>query len=234
MPNPTLYDNFSRVKDWAVEKFADKETLANTLSDVAFSGDYNDLENTPDLSGYVTDTELDSMSYASKSYVVSYVTDAISNIPGVDLSSYVTKADLSAQSYVTSAALESMAYATTTYVMDKVNAIIDGAPAALDTLNELAAAINDDANFASTVTTALGNKANASDVYTKTEIGNMSYVSQSSLSSMGYISAIPAEYITESELSGMSYVSQTSLSGMAYVTALSQNEMDTLFPITNS
>jgi hypothetical protein len=38
-------------------------------------------------------------------------------------------------------------------------AIVDAAPATLDTLNELAAAINDDASFASTVTTALGTKA---------------------------------------------------------------------------
>lgn len=36
--------------------------------------------------------------------------------------------------------------------------LIDGAPAALDTLNELAAALNDDENFAATVTTALGNR----------------------------------------------------------------------------
>ena len=36
-----------------------------------------------------------------------------------------------------------------------VAALIDGAPGALDTLNELAAAINDDATFTSTVTTAL-------------------------------------------------------------------------------
>lgn len=35
--------------------------------------------------------------------------------------------------------------------------IIDSAPSALDTLNELAAALNDDANFAGTVTTQLGN-----------------------------------------------------------------------------
>jgi len=39
-----------------------------------------------------------------------------------------------------------------------INAAIDGAPGALDTLNELAAAIGDDASFASTVTTALGNR----------------------------------------------------------------------------
>jgi len=37
-----------------------------------------------------------------------------------------------------------------------VTNLIDGAPGALDTLNELAAAINDDATFTTTVTTALG------------------------------------------------------------------------------
>ena len=37
--------------------------------------------------------------------------------------------------------------------------LVDGAPLALDTLNELAAAINDDASYAATITTALGNKA---------------------------------------------------------------------------
>jgi len=36
--------------------------------------------------------------------------------------------------------------------------LIDGAPAALDTLNEIAAAINDDASYAATITTALAGK----------------------------------------------------------------------------
>ncbi|MDZ7824677.1 MAG: hypothetical protein U5K75_12045 [Ahrensia sp.] len=39
-----------------------------------------------------------------------------------------------------------------------LNALTTGAPAALDTLAELAAAIADDANYAGTVTTALGNR----------------------------------------------------------------------------
>lgn len=39
-----------------------------------------------------------------------------------------------------------------------VNALVDGAPGALDTLNELAAALGDDAAFQSTVTTALAGK----------------------------------------------------------------------------
>jgi hypothetical protein len=44
------------------------------------------------------------------------------------------------------------------YVDATVAAVIDSAPAALDTLNELAAALGDDANFSATVTTALATK----------------------------------------------------------------------------
>ena len=43
----------------------------------------------------------------------------------------------------------------------QVNAILTGAPAALNTLDELAAALGDDANFAATVTTSLGNKVDS-------------------------------------------------------------------------
>jgi hypothetical protein len=43
----------------------------------------------------------------------------------------------------------------------QVNALLTGAPAALNTLDELAAALGDDANFASTVTTNLGLKVDS-------------------------------------------------------------------------
>jgi hypothetical protein len=45
-----------------------------------------------------------------------------------------------------------------------ISNLIDTAPDALNTLNEIAAAINDDASYAATITTALGTKANLSDV----------------------------------------------------------------------
>jgi len=48
--------------------------------------------------------------------------------------------------------------ATTAYVQTELTDLIGGAPGALDTLNELAAAINDDASYASTVTTLVGTK----------------------------------------------------------------------------
>ena len=44
------------------------------------------------------------------------------------------------------------------YVTAQVAALVDSAPDALDTLNELAAAINDDASFTSTITTSIGTK----------------------------------------------------------------------------
>jgi hypothetical protein len=49
-------------------------------------------------------------------------------------------------------------YATETYVDTEVSNLVDSAPGTLDTLNELAAALGDDPNFATTVTTSIGTK----------------------------------------------------------------------------
>ena len=48
--------------------------------------------------------------------------------------------------------------ATTAYVKAALAAMVDSSPSALDTLNELAAALNDDPNFAATMTTELSKK----------------------------------------------------------------------------
>ena len=50
------------------------------------------------------------------------------------------------------------AAASTAFVQQELTTLIGGAPGTLDTLNELAAAINDDANYNSTLTTALATK----------------------------------------------------------------------------
>jgi len=52
--------------------------------------------------------------------------------------------------------------ATKGYVDTAVSNVIDAAPAALDTLNELAAALGDDANFSTTMTNSLAGKLNLS------------------------------------------------------------------------
>lgn len=56
-----------------------------------------------------------------------------------------------------------------------INNLVDSAPDALNTLNELAAAIDDDASFSTTITNALANKSNVGHThderyYTETEI----------------------------------------------------------------
>jgi hypothetical protein len=50
-------------------------------------------------------------------------------------------------------------YATQTYVGTAVSNLVDSSPAALNTLNELAAALGDDPNFATTVTNSIALKA---------------------------------------------------------------------------
>jgi hypothetical protein len=51
-----------------------------------------------------------------------------------------------------------------TAISGAVSTLVDGAPDLLNTLNELAAAINDDANYTTTLTSALATKANSADV----------------------------------------------------------------------
>jgi hypothetical protein len=81
--------------------------------------------------------------------------------------------------------------ATKSYVDTQVNNLIDGAPATLDTLNEIAAALADTANFSDTVVlktgstmsgplamgtnkiTGVGNPTNAQDVVTKYYLDNV-------------------------------------------------------------
>ena len=58
-----------------------------------------------------------------------------------------------------SAATNTTQLATTAFVATAVAGIVDTAPAALNTLNELAAALGDDANYATTTTNAIATKA---------------------------------------------------------------------------
>jgi len=82
------------------------------------------------------------------------------------LESYTLTEDLDATvggyGYIKSADLSG--YATESYVgtavSNAVDGLVDGAPGLLDTLNEIAAAIADDENYATTMTTALAGKQN--------------------------------------------------------------------------
>ena len=59
-------------------------------------------------------------------------------------------------------AVDTSVIATRSYVDTEVSGLVDSAPATLDTLNELAAALGDDPDFATTISNQIGNKANNS------------------------------------------------------------------------
>ena len=58
--------------------------------------------------------------------------------------------------------LNNNGYATQTYVQGQVDNLVNGASSALNTLNELATALGNDANFATTITNSLAGKVNLS------------------------------------------------------------------------
>jgi hypothetical protein len=93
---------------------------------------------------------------------------ATSDITGLD-AALADKAPLASPAFTgtptaptATAGANSTQIATTAFVAAAVAALIDGSPGALDTLNELAAALGDDANFASTITNSLALKAEKS------------------------------------------------------------------------
>lgn len=71
--------------------------------------------------------------------------------------------------------------ATETYVNTKVASLVDSAPETLDTLNELAAALGDDPNFATTMATKLGELETAVDNF---EVPNSNLVNGSAEGSL--------------------------------------------------
>ena len=79
------------------------------------------------------------------------------DVPAANLTGTIAAARLSTAA-TQAESDDSTKIATTAYVTDKITTLIGGAPSTLNDLNELAAAINDDANYNSTLTTALGTK----------------------------------------------------------------------------
>jgi hypothetical protein len=101
-----------------------------------------------------TKTEVDTADALKANQATTYTkteVDAnIAAIPGTDLS----------------------AYDTSVQVDTKIAGIVDSAPETLNTLNELALALGDDANHVTTMTTLVGTKADQATTYTKTEVDN--------------------------------------------------------------
>ena len=141
---------------WSSEIITD--TLSLSLSDITNVSSTSPTEGQV-LSYDVTNTEWINTTPID-AYTKTEVDTAIGNV-SVDLSGY----DTSVQVDTKIAAIpdtDLSAYDTSAQVDTKVASIVDSAPATLDTLNELAAALGDDANHVTTMTTLIGTKSDAS------------------------------------------------------------------------
>ena len=96
--------------------------------------------------------------------------DLVDELTSADLATYATK------SYVTTQIPSLTGYATETYVTTQVSNLVDSAPATLNTLNELAAALGDDANFSTTLTNQIAAKADPYSTATVTVSGGKYYI----------------------------------------------------------
>lgn len=85
----------------------------------------------------------------------------LGNVANESKATLFTSPDLTGTPTATTAAsgTNSTQLATTAFVSTAVSNLVAAAPAALDTLNELAAALGNDANFSTTVTNAIGLRA---------------------------------------------------------------------------
>ena len=114
--NAKVYANVAPLLASIPPGYTDEDTYAN-ISPLLFSGDYNDLTNKP-------------------------------NIPSLS------------------------GYATESFVDSAVANLVNSAPSTLDTLNELAAALGNDADFSNTVVTSIA--AKASNTYVQAELSALS------------------------------------------------------------
>ena len=190
------------------------------------------------LSSYITESELDGMGYATQAYVM----DRISEIPGTDLSSYVTKDYLSQQaylqsipseyiteselnsilsSYITGSELNGMGYVTNTQLNDTLGSYI--------TQEELSA------NGYLTQHQSLDGYATQSYVqnyvssYGGTKVVEVTQAQYDAMEQAGTLDpdvvyiitdAQPQNVVTHTELEAMSYVTQEYLSNQGYITSI--------------
>jgi len=182
----------------------DQSKITNLVSDLSLKAPSED----PVFTGSVTLPT--SISLSNSSIIdLTHLSSITSSVQGqIDLKASLSSPALSGIPTAPTAApgTTTTQIATTEYVHFEINDLLNGAPAALDTLNELAAAINDDANFAGTVTTALGLKAPlASPTFTGTVILPNSTITEA---------MIAANAITNDKISASAAIDQSKISGL--------------------
>ena len=125
---------------------------------------------TSDSLVYIADTQDSGSSYASKKITVANLLSDVAST--TDLGTFSgTTIDNNVSIKAAIQALETALEAETTARGTAISNLVDGAPGLLDTLNELAAAINDDENFVTTITNLIdANETHIDNVATLTGV----------------------------------------------------------------
>lgn len=97
-----------------------------------------------------------------------------------DLPYHLSENDIPNVTALVEAAMQDVQTAISNSVSTAISGLVDSAPAALDTLNELAAAIADDSTFANTITNAIANKADIVHSHSLDELSDVSVSSATS------------------------------------------------------
>ena len=132
-----------KVRD--IDAGVDRLTI-NSSGTAGFSGNL-DVGAGIDVTGNITVTgTVDGVDIATKDAVFSALTSGSATLSNGVLATTQSQGD------------NSQKVATTAYTDTAVSNLVDSAPGALNTLNELAAAVNDDANFSTTITNNIATK----------------------------------------------------------------------------
>jgi len=152
--------------------------------------------------------------------------DLLDELTSADLGTYATK------SYVASQVPSLTGYATENYVDTEIANLVDSAPATLDTLNELAAALGDDANFSTTITNSLANKANTSSLATVATSGSYNdLTNQPTIPTNNNQLTNGANYITAADVPNTNTIEYTSTTSASVNDVVMLNTDGTVTPV---
>jgi hypothetical protein len=174
-----------------------------------------------DLTGYATETYADQAEADAKAYA-----DGLAS--NYDAAGSATTAESNANTYTDNLIGDATIDGTTgNTVADRIDAavsgLVDSAPGVLDTLNELAAAINDDADFATTITTSISSGDAA------TLASAESYADQAELDAVATANAY-----TDAEIAAIPPVDLTGYATEAYVDTAESDAVSTANAYTDS
>jgi len=199
-------------------KFGDGTTAWTSL---AYANDPGIANLTNTLTGYVEITDIGAISGvagldASKNLIVPGSSIVIEGATDNTYETTLVVTDPTADRTIT------FPNATGTVALTSdISALVDSAPGTLDTLNELAAALGDDANFAATISAALSNKQSVVANVGDTQIGYLASATSNIQNQLDAKQAIVAN------------ISDTEIGYLNNVTSNIQNQLDAKSPLNN-